>query len=129
MDITTGSNDDKQNLKQNSPFKIYFDDKINSYDVFDKKQLDLSESIDFVSNEFYSPKLFKLIQDQLYIIPLWSGIMIHDKIEGYCVKTRLTNNPVENHFGQLKNNIFERKKVFNLNKNWLKNSNILSFFF
>ena len=99
---------DFKSLRQKSPFKLYFDSKIKNYQI-------LSDSSDMDQdnlNEFYSPVLFKILRDQLYIIPLWSGIMIHDKIKGYSIKTRLTNNPVENYFGQLKNNILQNKKVF-----------------
>ena len=95
-------------LKHNSPFKLYFDSQIKNYET----SSDSSDMDQDNLNEFYSPVLFKILRDQLYIIPLWSGIMIHDKIKGYSIKTRLTNNPVENYFGQLKNNILQNKKVF-----------------
>jgi len=43
---------------------------------------------------------------------MWSAIIIGDDISKKRIKTRLTNNPVENWFGQLKNNIAQNKKLY-----------------
>ena len=68
-------------------------------------------------NELYRPNLFKLISDQLHLVPLWSGVMIRltgiDMNNEYLMNiTRLSNNPVENHFGYLKKHLLNGKKVF-----------------
>ncbi|RNA19934.1 hypothetical protein BpHYR1_043527 [Brachionus plicatilis] len=53
------------------------------------------------SNPFYLSKLYDLIAEQLYLMPLWCGIIpeIYAKSNNNCLsecfKTRLTNNPVE----------------------------------
>lgn len=68
-------------------------------------------------NKYYRPELFKLIMDQLYLMPLWSGVIIratgiqqqNDYLQNI---TRVSNNPVENHFGYLKKHIFNNKKVY-----------------
>jgi hypothetical protein len=63
-----------QSIKKSSPFGIYFAKKLAQY-----KQLVLDEKCVYsLKNEFYSPELFSLISDQLYIMPLWCGIMIHE---------------------------------------------------
>lgn len=99
----------KTNLKQSSPFKLYFDSQIN---LFKKKGVSTGTNVhQNLLNEFYSPCLFKLLYDQLYLIPLWSGLMIHKSINGYKLKTRISNNPVENHIGHYKNDIFDNLKV------------------
>ena len=61
-------------------------------------------------NEYYYPELFDLITNEMYLIPLWSGIVIFKVQQRYKdyynqVLCRLTNNFVENWFGNLKNNI------------------------
>ncbi|RNA20752.1 hypothetical protein BpHYR1_015637 [Brachionus plicatilis] len=59
-------------------------------------------------NIFYDPKLFGLIADQLYLLPLWTGIIIenfktnHQNELNEFKNTRLSNNPVENYFGDIK---------------------------
>lgn len=42
---------------------------------------------------------------------MWTGIMINNSTFTYETKTRLTNNPVENWFSQLKNNLLSNRKV------------------
>jgi len=66
---------------------------------------------------FFSPSLFKLIHEKLYLMPIWSGVMIrHTAIvsnnEFLRGITRLDNNPVENHFGHTKVNELLKRKVY-----------------
>lgn len=99
----------------------------NSYDILislNKEEWESSlknisefflEKIDQEQNEFFSPELFEIIQKYLYIIPLWSGIIIKNCRTVYKnnlrnIGSRLTNNPVESYFGHLKNSILLRKK-------------------
>ena len=60
-------------------------------------------------NKYFSPPLFKIIHKELHSIPSWSGIMVQYKNIGK--RTRLSNNYVENWFGQLKNNILKNNIV------------------
>ena len=62
-------------------------------------------------NEFYCPDLFKILTERLYLLPLWSGLIIHNEIKHYKVNTRLSNNPAENWFEQVKYKVIKRKKV------------------
>ena len=62
-------------------------------------------------NEFYCPDLFKILTERLYLLPLWSGLIIHNDIKHYKVNTRLSNNPAENWFEQVKYKVIKRKKV------------------
>ena len=39
---------------------------------------------------------------------MWSAIMIKEELENFVISTRLTNNPVENWFGQIKNHILQK---------------------
>ena len=58
-------------------------------------------------NPYFSPTLFEFIRKRLYLMPMWSGVMISGlKIH----RRRLSNNPVESYFHHLKINIL-RKKV------------------
>ena len=65
-------------------------------------------------NEYYSPDLFVIIIDYLHLLPMWTGLAIHNILLKYPeikIKTRLNNNPVENNFGHIKNNLFQNKKL------------------
>lgn len=59
-------------LKKKSPFTKYFREKLDKY----KKNLEDRSKINNYSNllnEFYCPSLFKLLENKLYILPLWTG--------------------------------------------------------
>ena len=117
---------DEANVVKNSPFTVYFRQKVYDYKAFYTP----SHSTNFLTNEFYCPKLFKLIVKQLHLLPIWSGIMISNQTFGYDVKTRLSNNPVENYFGQLKNNILQKKKnVKKLSDFWPHYATVVCFHF
>ena len=66
----------------------------NETDIADKKLL---------QNEFYCPKLFEIVSERLYLMPLWSGVIINFE--------RLSNNPAENWIGQVKNKLVRRKRA------------------
>ncbi|CAF1061748.1 unnamed protein product, partial [Brachionus calyciflorus] len=105
-----------ESLKKSSPFTGYFssileniETKINNYRNKNEK---------YEPNLFFNPNLYLLIKDQLYLVPLWTGILIDDLNKqslfkfSDVLKTRLTNNPVENYFGMLKNRILLKRKVY-----------------
>ena len=97
-------------LKQSSKFQSYFENILSSntkilhkYDITNNK------------NPFFSPNLIKIIMNYIYVLPMWTGIMLNLKTENfsqYKVKKRTTNNPVENHFDFDKNKLlFGKLKV------------------
>lgn len=94
------SNDYNYNIKASSPFTKYFDDKVQTF--MSSSSCDTNITL---LNEYFSPELFQILHDQLHLIPFWSGVMIPTILN----KTRLTNNPVENWFGHVKNNMKMRK--------------------
>lgn len=67
-----------------------------------------------MENTFYNNEIFKIIWDELYIIPIWSGIMLLNEKVSYSIKSRLSNNAVENHFSIVKNRILNRRKNYYL---------------
>ncbi len=96
----------KVTLKKDSPFTTYYENLL----ILHKNARKEDEAI--FPNRYYNPKLFDLIVKQLHIMPLWSGCMIHfdlNSIFDTSKNSRLTNNPVENYFGYLKNNIFDKQ--------------------
>ena len=74
-----------------------------------------------ITNDFYCPELFKIIQDKLHLLPFWTGIMIKQGVAVLDYKkmlisqsrirklTRLDNNCVENRFGFIKRSILSGK--------------------
>ncbi len=109
LQISNKSSCEKKTLKHESPFQKYYEDKINSF------KISVDEvSTNFTSNEFYCPKLFDLLVKQLYLLPIWTGIIINSYKFSYSIKTRLSNNPVENWIGQMKNNILKDDIVISL---------------
>ncbi|CAF0945818.1 unnamed protein product [Brachionus calyciflorus] len=100
----------KKNLKENSPFSEYYKNLINEFKItgFISKNCDSFEG----PNDFYCPGLFEVISKRLYLMPLWSGVIISQlKLRHNEIINRLTNNPIENWFGNLKNNVLKNEKV------------------
>jgi len=100
------STNDKKTIKHESPFHKYYEDKIKYFKEKTSDHLTFSAQ-NLTANEFYCPKLFDILIGQFYLIPIWSGIIIKTQNFGYIMKTRLSNNPVENWIGQIKNNILK----------------------
>jgi hypothetical protein len=94
-----------RNLKNQSPFFKHFKTIIIGW----KRNIQnerCDENIE--KNIFYNPALFNLIQDYLYLIPLWTKILLKKlKPEFDFSNLSLHNNPVENYFDILKNKILE----------------------
>jgi hypothetical protein len=100
-------------VKKNSLFRDRYDGKIQDY----KLRIQNDENVNDICNYYYEPRLFNLIDDKLHVLPLWTTVIIYKtgKIlnNDYLIKsTRLDNNPVENYFGNLKNKILGKNKVF-----------------
>lgn len=93
---------DKKALKKCSPFHIYYQKIIHEFKS-------CIQSDHLAKNEFYCPDLFNILANQLYLAPIWTGMMLKSKDKQN--RARLSNNPVENYFGQLKNNILKNDIV------------------
>ena len=110
-------NDDmkKAEIKKNSPFLKYYE---NIFQHFQKTIMPIEKKD---NNIFYSPDLFELIKNKMYLMPLWTGVMIKQASTVYnssflANKTRLSNNPVENWFGHLKTNLLKKKHKYSPNE-------------
>lgn len=99
-----------KNIKNSSPFTQHFDKLLANLSI---AILNTDKNENDKINDFYSPSLFQIIKKYLYILPLWSGLLLNIFPNNtQTVTTRLTINPVENWFGHLKNNILKNEKVF-----------------
>ena len=93
-------------LRKISPFKIYFEKLINHHkkNIFMKTKNKRAQM-----NAYYCPQIFKLFFKYIHLMPLWSGVMINIWVslnpQVSEIKNRLTNNPVENWFDQLKESL------------------------
>ena len=91
-------------VKKASPFSMYYNDLITK---FSKKDNNSTKDL----NDFYNPELFKIIQNKLYLMPFWTGLLFKKTHNLLNNVTRLTNNPVENWFNNVKNKILKTNKV------------------
>ena len=99
-------NSQHNSLRKISPFKAYFEKLINQHkkNIFIKNKNKKTEI-----NSYYCPKIFKIFFEYIHLMPLWSGVMIdawssmNPSIED--ITNRLTNNPVENWFDQVKESL------------------------
>jgi hypothetical protein len=104
------SNLKEENLKFNSPFRKYYEKLIKNHETNLKTKS--SEKVNQPINEYFCPKFFAIVQNYIHLLPLWSSIMISNWEElnpKYKGLKRLTNNPVENWFNQVKSLISRRK--------------------
>jgi hypothetical protein len=106
----------KKDIKRNSSFDSYFDNKIKSFQIMISTTESLNDS-SLNLNEFYIPELFEVIASKLYILPLWSGLLINSRKDINLEKDHLVNNIVENHFNHLKNNTLGLSKKTKNEKN------------
>ena len=110
-------------VRENSPWNNYFNALVEQWNQLLENRSSINKiTLNLLANPFYSPGLFNLIQRELHKLPLWTGLFLTDLNFSYNVKTRLTNNPAENHFLQVKHRILNRRK-------WLYCSEIVAAFF
>lgn len=99
-------------MKQTSPFTIYFATLLTKYNKIVSEENEKSENI---TNEYYSPSIFNIFKNYLYIMPMWSGVMLgkwFSSNSNYSNnESRLTNNQVECRFHHLKNYDLKNYKV------------------
>ena len=106
-------------ISNESPFRKYYERIID--ENFQKLRWTESEIMSCERNSFFNKRLFNIIKERLYLLPMWSGLMLnvcHEKFPSYfpVPMTRLTNNPVENYFGFLKNNLLQRSNELMLSE-------------
>jgi hypothetical protein len=109
------SDNEKEKLIEESPYRAYFENLLSSFnnDLF---STDTDETnITRKKNPYYNIKLFGVIKNMLYLAPLWTGIMLEQckNQNKLCFKesfSRENNNPVENYFGHLKDDILQKLK-------------------
>ena len=101
-----------KSLKQNSPFTTYFETLLTKYNKIVSED---NEKSDDITNEHFSPAIFNIFKNYLYIIPMWSGVMLGKWFSNNSSHlnnvSRLTNNPVECRFHHLKNYDLKNYKV------------------
>jgi len=98
-----------ENIKKDSPYTKYFEELLMKYasHIASNSNSDINAK----KNEYYCPNLFKLIENYLHLLPMWTGCLINKtliKYEKIKIKTRLDNNCVENNFGHIKTKLFQR---------------------
>ena len=106
--------DSNKTIIENSPFKKYFDNYFASIQSNIDNRTRVNSNLK--PNPYYQPELFNIIRKQMYIIPLWSGIMIYKCQLMYPdsfvrIISRISNNPAEGWFGHLKNDLLENEMV------------------
>lgn len=105
------SNDTKKKIKENSKFGAYFKNLCDKLTSLIKIKKNNSNEPD---NEYFSPALFKIITNQLYILPLWTGLIVFTNIPVNLNVKHLTGNPVESYFNHLKNTLLQVNKKQNM---------------
>ncbi len=104
-----------KSIVDNSPFRTHFNSLFEQVQKEIEKHNSIAEKT-ISLNPYYFPQLFEILSKQLYLVPLWSGIMIYTCQQNYpfCfdrILSRLSNNPVEGWFGHLKNHPLENNIV------------------
>lgn len=92
-------------IKDSSQYHNYFKHLLKN---FCDKIENINPLTVFDLNEYYNPDLFQIIENYLYLTPLWSGIFISNNKYSF---SRLSNNPVESWFKHLKINMLRNQKV------------------
>ena len=111
--VTGDTIDTVDSLKKESPFSIYFNDRLLECEKI-VTLCNQSPNGQFPINELYCPELFNIIHEKLYLMPLWTCIITSEwqtQHAGFNFHPRLTNNPVEGDFQKLKNIIFPKMLV------------------
>ena len=56
-------------------------------------------------NEYFNPDLFRIIENELFWIPMWTGIMLDKRKINLPIRYRLQNNPAESRMNHFKNHL------------------------
>jgi hypothetical protein len=109
LKMSVEENHNKKNIKRSSKFQVYFE---NLFHACNKIIVKYDSNSNKETNPFFSPNLVNLIINYLYVMPMWTGIMLYKKMShliNYKSKKRTTNNPVENHFDFDKRKLLHKK--------------------
>ncbi len=90
-------------IKLNSKFEAYYKAFINRIEKSIVINIDPSAE----DNEYYCPEILNIIKDKLYLMPLWSGVVVFRNGPVGYFETRLTNNPSEISFNHKRNSILK----------------------
>ena len=93
----------KKSIKKNSKFEAFYVDYINKLEKLVGTDQFSETSSKEPQNDFYFPKLFDIIKKKLYILPIWSGLVIFANGPVGMYTTHINNNPVEQHFNHTRN--------------------------
>ncbi len=90
-------------IKLNSKFEAYYKAFINRIE----KSILININPSAEANEYYCPEILNIIREKLYLMPLFSGVVVfRDGPVGHF-ETRLTNNPSEISFNHKRNSILK----------------------
>ena len=68
-----------KSLKAKSPFKMYYEILLSELNLkLSGKNIEVN-----LENQHFNPLLFDLIEQELYRMPMWSGVLISDEVK-YC---------------------------------------------
>ena len=98
-----------EKLKENSPWETLFINLNAEWDRLLEARSSVNQTSNLLPNPFYCPALYFLLRRELHKLPLWTGVLLPYIMFSYEIKTRLSNNPVENHFLQVKYRLLNRR--------------------
>jgi len=102
-------NRDHKSYTKYSPFTDYFSKiiKNHSKNIHSKrfKLTNLYHKTNHL-NHYYCPQIFKILNELIHIMPLWSNVLLvlWNSYYNFAIE-RLTNNPGENWFDQIKESL------------------------
>ncbi|CAF0909560.1 unnamed protein product, partial [Brachionus calyciflorus] len=91
-------------IRSKSPFTSYFEN-IKKSALNTLNEMDTNEE----DNIYFCPQFLKIIFDYMFIMPLWSGVLLNVDNDENAKITRITNNYVENNFKIVKHSILNEK--------------------
>ena len=111
----------RESREKKSPYLDFFNEEIEKIKRSDEY---MNNKTGHIINPFYSPKLFQIVYNYLYLTPLWTGIMLYQFKQMYPDKvphivSKEDNNKVESHINEKKTFIFQGIVIFLLLENFL----------
>jgi len=107
--------DFEKQVRNESPLNNYYNDKLEYYDTILQQRFESNIKFEnpLIANPYYAPKAFEKLKRVLYMVPLWTWVMmreINSFGNYFAFLTHLTNNYVESHFCQVKKRILNKRK-------------------
>ena len=105
--ILYSENRNLKSFKKNSPFTNYFTKVINHHKKnIHKKTKKCGKGVYKYLNKYYCPEIFKILFQYVHLMPMWSNALLVIWATYYQIDiNRLTNNPAENWFHQVKDSL------------------------